>query len=177
MLVFSASDSHIGAGCRLPGNSSSSSKLWDLLLHGRSGQCRSPSSRINVDGFYHPDPDRLGSAHTTGGYFINEDLRAFDNAFFGINNIEATYMDPQQRKPLEVVYESMEGAGICLEDVSGANVGIYAGNYTTDFTFMQDKDAEKFHRYSATGMGNTILANRISHVFNLHGPSLVLDTA
>lgn len=33
------------------------------------------------------------------------------------------------------------------------------------------------NRYSATGLGTTILSNRISHVFNLLGPSLVIDTA
>ena len=164
-------------GCRLPGDASSPSKLWDLVREGRSGQGRFPQSRINIDGFYHPDPERPGSAHTIGGYFINEDLRNFDNTFFGINNIEAVYLDPQQRKLLEVVYESLESAGVRLEDVSGANVGCYAGNYTTDYTFLQGKDPENFHRYSATGMGNTILANRISHVFNLQGPSFVLDTA
>lgn len=42
---------------------------------------------------------------------------------------------------------------------------------------MQSKDPELFHRYSATGMGVAILANRISNVFNLKGPSFVLDTA
>lgn len=28
------------------------------------------------------------------GYFIHEDLRKFENGFFGINNVEATYLDP-----------------------------------------------------------------------------------
>lgn len=34
-------------------------------------------------------------------------------------------MDPQQRKLLEVVFESFESAGVTLDDVSGANVGCY----------------------------------------------------
>lgn len=34
-------------------------------------------------------------------------------------------MDPQQRKLLEVVFESFENAGVTLDDVSGANVGCY----------------------------------------------------
>lgn len=42
---------------------------------------------------------------------------------------------------------------------------------------MQTKNVDEMHGYSATGMGTTILANRISHAFNLLGPSLVLDTA
>ncbi|KAI0886290.1 ketoacyl-synt-domain-containing protein [Annulohypoxylon maeteangense] len=42
---------------------------------------------------------------------------------------------------------------------------------------MQFKDSEYAHRYTATGLGTTILANRISHVFNLQSPSSVIDTA
>lgn len=101
----------------------------------------------------------------------------FENSFFGINNLEAKYMDPQQRKLLEVVYECFESAGASLQELSDANVGCYVANFTTDYQTIQSKDPEYYHRYSATGMGPTILANRISHVFNLRGPSLVLDTA
>lgn len=162
------------AGCRLPGGASSASKLWDLLKQAKSAQGRFPPSRFNIDGFYHPDSDRPGSLSTAGGYFIDEDIRAFENAFFGINNLEATYMDPQQRKLLEVVFECFENAGQSLEMLSGSNVGCYVGNFVTDFITMQLKDAEYTHRYSATGLGTTILANRISHVFNLKGPRYVI---
>lgn len=86
-------------------------------------------------------------------------------------------MDPQQRKLLEVVYECCENAGLPLEKLSGANVGCYVANFTSDYQLSQVKDPDSFHRYSATGMGLTILANRLSHVFDLRGPSMVLDTA
>ena len=86
-------------------------------------------------------------------------------------------MDPQQRKLLEVVYECLESAGIPQERVSGTKTGCYVANFTHDFLVMQSKDADYMHRYSATGMASSILANRISHVFDLRGPSVVLDTA
>ncbi|KIX10093.1 uncharacterized protein Z518_01174 [Rhinocladiella mackenziei CBS 650.93] len=168
----------IGIGCRLPGGVNSASKLWDFLRDGKSGQCKVPPDRFNVDAFYHPKGlGRPGSMHTVGGYFLQEDPRDFEPEFFGINPLEATQMDPQQRKLLEVVFEAFESAGATLEDVSGANIGCYVGNFTYDFQVMQSRDAEYLHRYSATGMGATILGNRISHTFNLKGPSLVLDTA
>ena len=86
-------------------------------------------------------------------------------------------MDPQQRQLLEVVYECLESAGATLDNVSGANIGCYVANFAFDFMTIQGKDPDTYHRYSATGFGPTILANRISHCFNLRGPSLVLDTA
>lgn len=158
-------------GCRLPGGVNSSSKFWELLEQEKTGKCKIPPTRFNVDAFYHPDGvDRPGSMNTQGGYFLEEDPRLFDPGFFGISPLEATYMDPQQRKLLEVVYEAFESAGASLEDVSGSNVGCYVGNFTVDFQVMQTRDPEYLHRYSATGMGTTILANRINHVFNLKGP-------
>ncbi|KFA53738.1 hypothetical protein S40293_01625 [Stachybotrys chartarum IBT 40293] len=167
-----------GMACRLPGDSSSPSEFWKLLTQGKSANCEVPRSRFNVDGFYHPDGmDRPGSVVTRGGYFLGEDIRGFENSFFGINNLEATYMDPQQRKLLEVAYECLENAGIPLEQASGSNTGCYVGNFTFDYMVMQTKESEYMNRYSATGLGTTILGNRISHVFNLQGPSLVLDTA
>lgn len=86
-------------------------------------------------------------------------------------------MDPQQRQLLEVVYECFENAGATLENLSGSNTGCYVANFTTDFVTVQAKGPELYHHYSATGFGPTILANRISHAFNLQGPSLVVDTA
>lgn len=165
------------AGCRLPGNASSASELWDALAAGRSGHCNVPNSRYNASAFYHLDNGRPGSINSTTGYFIEEDIRNFENAFFGINNVEALSMDSQQRKLLEVVYESLESAGLSLESISGQNIGCYVGNFALDHIVMQLQDPEYVTRYTATGATPNILANRISHAFNIKGPSFVLDTA
>ena len=141
-----------------------------MLIQQRSGQCKVPKERFNIDGYYHPEGDRAGAMISKGGYFLNEDVRQFENTFFGINNLEATYMDPQQRKLLEVVYECFESSGTSLEDVAGSNVGVYVGNFTVDFQTMQTRDPEYLHRYSATGSGTAILANRLSYIFDLRGP-------
>lgn len=86
-------------------------------------------------------------------------------------------MDPQQRKLLEVTYEALENAGIPLEEVHGTNTGVYVGNFTNDYLNMQYKDPEYSSRYTATGTGLAVLANRITHCFDLRGPSHVIDTA
>ncbi|TGJ85285.1 hypothetical protein E0Z10_g3506 [Xylaria hypoxylon] len=167
----------VGMGCRLPGQVSSPSDLWHLLIQNKSGHCAVPKMRYNAEGFYHPNADRPGSINSTGGYFLQEDPRLFENAFFGINNLEASSMNAQQRKLLEVVYESFESGGVPLAKVRGSKTGVYVGNFTNDHMIMQYKDPEYFSRYSATGSGPTILSNRITHCFDLRGPSVVLDTA
>ncbi|KAI1120200.1 polyketide synthase [Nemania abortiva] len=167
----------VSMACRLPGDIHSPSDLWKFLDQNKSAQGKVPPERFNIDGFYHQDGSRAGVMDADGGYFLNEDVRLFDNAFFGINAMEATYMDPQQRKLLEVVYECFETTGLSMSDVSGANIGVFVGNFTVDYQTMQTRDPDYMHRYNATGSGTAILSNRISHVFNLQGPSMTIDTA
>lgn len=144
LIVFvNCNNIYLPSACRLPGEVSSPREFWDLISNGRSAQCKVPKSRFNVDGFYHPQGmDRPGSMITEGGYFLDDDVREFENSFFGINNLEAKYMDPQQRKMLEVVYECMENAGIPLDQASGSNTGCYVGNFTVDYMVMQLKDPD-----------------------------------
>ncbi|OTA57978.1 polyketide synthase [Hypoxylon sp. EC38] len=163
--------------CRLPGDIRSPSDLWDFLANKQSAQGPVPRERFNIDAFYHCDGTRAGVMDANGGYFLSEDVRLFQNGFFGINAMEATYMDPQQRKLLEIVFECFESAGLSMEDVSGANTGVFVGNFTVDYQTMQTRDSDYMHRYSASGSGTAIMSNRISHAFNLQGPSMTIDTA
>lgn len=103
----------VGMACRLPGDIESPSDLWDFIVQQKSASGSVPPERYNIDGFYHPDGgNRSGLTDVPGGYFINDDLRKFDNGFFGMNNVEATYLDPQQRKLLEISYECLQSAGV-----------------------------------------------------------------
>lgn len=54
----------IGIGLRFPGDGSDPEKFWKMLLDARSARSEIPESRYSVDGFYHPDPDRLGVMST-----------------------------------------------------------------------------------------------------------------
>lgn len=42
---------------------------------------------------------------------------------------------------------------------------------------MFARDPEALAKYQASGTGPAMLANRLSWFFNLHGPSIALDTA
>jgi acyl transferase domain-containing protein len=165
-------------GCHLPGNVRSASDFWDMMMSSRSGQTpKVPKSRFNIDAHIHANNDRPGSFNVLGGYFLDETLREFDPSFFGITPIEAMWMDPQQRKLLEVVYESLESAGVTLEDIAGTKTAVFAACFAADFQQMCFKEPAFRHSLAATGVDPGILSNRISHVFNLRGPSIVVNTA
>ncbi|CAK1361377.1 Lovastatin diketide synthase LovF [Cercospora beticola] len=166
----------IGMGCRFPGDSNTPDEFWNMLLEKRNGFSRPPPSRFNIEGF-HSKKKRPGSIRPEGACFVSDTIYDFDSPFFGITKSEAEAMDPQQRKLLETVYEALEQGGITLERVSGSKTGVYVGNFNYDYGVQNLRDADYPRDYSMTGQGVTILANRISYVFNLTGPSVTLDTA
>ena len=52
-----------------------------------------------------------------------------------------------------------------------------SGAMNNDYGFMFNGKMTKTDNYTATGISNTVLASRLSYVFNLTGPCMVLDTA
>jgi acyl transferase domain-containing protein len=124
----------INEACRLPGGIDSASSFWDMLVEGRDGQSiRVPESRFNIDAYFHENLERPGSINVKGGYFLNGDPSDFDPTAFGMTPIEAQWLDPQQRKIIEVVYECFESAGVPLDAVSGTNTAVFIGSFTSDY--------------------------------------------
>jgi acyl transferase domain-containing protein len=122
------------AACRLPGNVDSESSFWDMLVEKRTGQTpKVPSSRFNIDAHLHENLERPGSFNVEGGYFLNGQPEDFDPGFFNMTPIEAQWLDPQQRRILEVSYEALVSAGLTLESVSGSNTAVFIGSFTADY--------------------------------------------
>ena len=167
----------VGSGCRFPGDATSPSKLWDLLLHPRDVSKKVPDTRFNPDGFYHISGKHHGATNVSQSYFLEDDPRLFDFVFFNIAPREAEAIDPQQRLLLETVYEGMESAGYSLEYLQGTQTSCYVGLMTADYTDTQARDPEFFSQYMATGTSRSLISNRLSYFFDWHGPSMTVDTA
>ncbi|KAI2467435.1 putative polyketide synthase [Annulohypoxylon bovei var. microspora] len=167
----------IGMGCRYPAGANSPEALWSVVAEGRDGWTEVPPDRFNGDSFYHPDPDAPGSINQKGGHFINQSIAAFDAAFFGISSVEAEALDPQQRVVLETSWEAVENAGIPMQRFRGSDTGIFVAMFGHDYEQIAHKDPLSFTRYHNTGIARPLLANRVSYVFDLQGPSIMLDTA
>lgn len=106
----------------------------------------------------------------------------FDAEFFGFSPKDAAILDPQHRKFLEVAWEAMEQAGHMPENLSGP-VGVYAGcgmgsyfyfNICSNSDLVDDVGMFLLRH---TGNDKDFLSTRVSHVFDLKGPSINLQTA
>ena len=167
----------VGSGCRFPGRANNPSQLWELLKSPRDLVTKVPKSRFNVDAFYHPDGSFHGRTNARFGYFLDQDPYAFDPAFFSIPPNEVDTIDPQQRLLLEVVYDGLVSAGQRLEDLRGSSTAVYVGMMQRDFLDSQNYDLDALNIYAATGTAASMLSNRVSYVFDWHGPSMTFDTA
>ncbi|KAI1172560.1 hypothetical protein F4777DRAFT_561071 [Nemania sp. FL0916] len=167
----------IGMGCRYPGGAHNPEELWDLVAAGRDTWSEVPKDRFNAEAFYHPDPDAPEAVGQKGGHFLDQALAEFDPGFFDISAPEAEIVDPLQRVVLETAWEAVENACIPMEKLRGSKTAVYVAMFGHDAEQLAHKDAMGFNRYHYYGVTRTMLANRLSYLFDLHGPSVVLDTA
>lgn len=162
--------------CRLPGGAENPESLWSMLAEGRDGWQEVPKDRWDWKSFYHKDPETKEAMNFSHGYFIDQDVSAFDTQFFGIPAAEATGVDPQQRIALELTYEAFEHAGIPIETLRGSDTSVHMAMFARDYDRMGYKDGPQIHKAHILGAGDAILSNRISYVFDLKGSSNTLDT-
>lgn len=114
---------------------------------------------------------------TKGGHFLSQDPYAFDAAFFSITAAEAAAMDPKQRIAMEVVYEALENAGKPLHRVAGSQTACYIGSSMSDYRDAVVRDFGNMPKYHILGTSEEMISNRVSHFFDIHGPSATVQTA
>ncbi|KAK4121887.1 polyketide synthase [Parathielavia appendiculata] len=167
----------IGMSCRLPGNVSTVEDFWQMMSRAQCGWSEIPGERFNTEAYHHPNPAKKGCFNAKGGYFLSQDPALFDAPFFNLTRPEAEAMDPQQRLLLESTYEALENAGIPKESLIGRKVGVFVGGAASDYGLGTLRDLDNTPMFDATGNHQSILAGRISHFFDLRGPSVSVDTA
>ena len=165
----------IGASCRFPG-APNLDAFWELLTSGRDAISEVDATRWSTRFYYHPTRGEPAKTYTWAAGLIS-DVDLFEPAFFGISPREAAQMDPQQRLLLELAWHAFEDAGIPAATLAGSTMGVYIGASSTDYRDLRLSDPASCDSHFMTGGTLSILANRISHVFDLRGPSLTVDTA
>ncbi|HEX5497251.1 MAG TPA: beta-ketoacyl synthase N-terminal-like domain-containing protein, partial [Mycobacteriales bacterium] len=90
---------------------------------------------------------------------------------------EARAMDPQQRLMLELVWEALEDARIVPGALAATRTGVFVGAMNFDYaTLVYRHGIRDITAHTATGLHRSIIANRVSYLLGLHGPSLAVDT-
>jgi acyl transferase domain-containing protein/acyl carrier protein len=164
----------IGVAGRFP-QAANVEEFWQLLEQGADCVTEIPRSRWQLERFFDEDRAAEETSYSKWGAFI-EDVDKFDAEFFNLSDLEAAYLDPQERIFLEVVWELLESAGYTrarLRDSFAGDVGLFAGAMY-----------QQYRNFHFAGAANAIISassyssmvNRVSHFFDLRGPSVAIDT-
>ena len=128
--------------------------------------------------YLHRDPRNAAVLRETTrwGTFL-DDLPGFDAEFFGVSPREAELMDPQQRLALEVSWEALEHAGISPRSLAGTDTAVLMGVNSDDYGKLLMEDLAGIEAWTGIGTSLCGVANRVSHLLDLRGPSVALDAA
>ncbi|MCK9923148.1 acyltransferase domain-containing protein, partial [Frankia sp. AgPm24] len=162
----------IGLACRLPG-AASPEAFWRLLVDEVEAVGDIPAARVAPAG---PLPARASGGWPLRGGFLAE-VDTFDADFFGISAREAASLDPQQRLALELAWEVLEDTRSQPPAAPVGPVGVYLGAIADDYARLALGQGEAaVGPHTLTGQSRGLLANRVSYLLGLSGPSLVVDS-
>ncbi|UJR87254.1 Hypothetical protein I5071_460 (plasmid) [Sandaracinus amylolyticus] len=157
----------IGIAGRYPG-AREPRMLHRLVAEGRSEIRLAPEGRLG--------PEAGSPIH---GAFL-DDIARFDARLFGITPHEAARMAPEERLFLETVWELLEDAAYTREalraqaDARDGAIGVFVGTTYSNYGRFAHEASDRGRLALASLY---IVPNRVSHWFDLDGPSLAIDTA
>lgn len=156
-------------------------EYWQNLRDGKDCITEVPKERWDWRDYFSEDRSQIGHHFSKWGGFI-EGVDEFDPFFFNMSPREAEYTDPQERLFLQHAWMAVEDAGytraglqVAEEQDLAGQVGVYVGVMYGEYQLF---GAEASLRGNRMGFAVSLasIANRVSYVLNLHGPSMTLDT-
>ncbi|GGE20830.1 Acyl transferase domain-containing protein [Gemmobacter megaterium] len=178
-VIFSETDiAIVGMAAHLP-DAETVGQYWHNLRTGLESIRHLNAEELLANG---ESPARMRARNFVPAAVVLDRFDHFDADFFGLSPKEAAIMDPQHRQFLEVAWEALEDAGHPPETFAG-QVGVFAGcgmgsyfyfNVCSNPDLMQNTGMFLLRH---TGNDKDFLSTRVSHVFDLRGPSLTIQTA
>uniref|UniRef100_UPI00114CA987 non-ribosomal peptide synthetase n=1 Tax=Streptomyces sparsogenes TaxID=67365 RepID=UPI00114CA987 len=164
----------IGLAGRYP-SATTPDELWSNVVEGRNCVREVPADRWRAEEHYHPD-GRDGRSYSKWGGWL-DDVDKFDPLLFQISPSDAEEMDPQERLFLETVWATIEDAGYRPRGLGAGNpVGVFAGVMNNDYEWLAGQSSA-FGVHTNARSAHWSIANRVSYVLDLRGPSLTVDSA
>nr|QLG04867.1 PulF [Streptomyces sp.] len=170
----------VGLAGRYPG-ASNVREFWRNLADGTNSVTEIPADRWDHGRYYDADKNAAGKTYAKWGGFL-DGADHFDALFFNISPREAEFMDPQERLFLECVQETFQDAGYTRSELSRyradgleGNVGVFVGVMYEEYQLYGAQEQARGRNIALSGNPSSI-ANRVSYFFDLHGPSMAVDT-
>ncbi|WP_160717044.1 SDR family NAD(P)-dependent oxidoreductase [Chitinophaga solisilvae] len=155
-------------------------ELWTHLTQGDNCITTVPGHRWNDSLVRNLGDNALlqPGANHYGGFL--QEVDRFDHHLFGIPVARVQEMSPEIRLFLETVWETFENAGYprqrlkALQDGASAGVGVFVSNMYNQYAWNMPALEQAVLTSNGTDWQ---IANRVSHFFNLTGPSIAVNSA
>ena len=168
----------VGMAAHVPG-ASSIEQYWANLRDGVESIRRLSEDELLEAG---EAPGRIRDKNYVPAAAPLDSFEWFDGEFFGFSPKDSAILDPQHRQFLEVVWEAFENAGHPPEKFDG-RIGVWAGCGMGSYFYFNicsnpDLVANTgMFLLRHTGNDKDFMSTRVSHIFDLKGPSLSIQTA
>ncbi|EGD45657.1 Mycocerosate synthase., 6-deoxyerythronolide-B synthase [Ruminiclostridium papyrosolvens DSM 2782] len=149
--------------------------FWKHIVDSKDLISEIPMSHWDYQPWFDENRHADNKTYSKWGSFI-EDVDKFDPLFFDISPRQATWMDPQVRILLEVVYGVLEDAGY-INQIKGSKTGMYTGVCFQEYWDEIVRKRIPITSYEHVSSSMSTLSAHISYTFDLHGPSIPLDNA
>ena len=165
----------IGVSCRFP-DAENYNDFWGNIVNHRDSITKVSAAKYHA---VESSRESLWSSDANESRWAGlvNNVEGFDNHFFGVIPKVAQTMDPQQRIMLELTWSCLEDAGIPPSSLRGKKIGVIIGVFNNDYKELQENANTPIEAHHSTGTATSIIANRISHFYDFHGPSIAIDTA
>ncbi|QQP96966.1 SDR family NAD(P)-dependent oxidoreductase [Lysobacter enzymogenes] len=155
--------------------------FWRNLSGGVDCVTEVPPERWDWREYYSADRSVDGAHYSKWGGFI-EGVDEFDPLFFNIPPVDAEFIDPQERLFLQHAWMAVEDAGytraaLQIPSDTGlpGEVGVYVGVMYGEYQLFGAEASLQGPRVGVP-VSYASIANRVSYLLNLHGPSMTLDS-
>ncbi|KZL09104.1 Polyketide synthase PksN [Pseudovibrio axinellae] len=140
--------------------------FWKMVRDGLTATPRVPVERWQ-DADHH-------DAQLRGTYL--DDAFVLNAALHDLSPAEAEAADPQLRMVLRLVRTCLQDAGLALRDVKGKRVGVFMGARPANYFALTPEGADRLAPDLFLGSDEAMIAGRIAHNLDLHGPAVVVNT-
>ena len=152
----------IGMAAMLPG-ADNINELWNNIINCRDSVEELPDTYLDKSKLYSLEKEKGKTYCKWGGILKNKD--DFDGEIFKIYPKEVEAMNYHQKLILKQGLKAIKNAGYDPKKLYGEKIGVYIGAEPTT------RKNESF-----TGDSDAIIASRLSYIFNLTGPTMVINT-
>lgn len=173
----------VGMAGRFPG-ANNVSAFWDNLRRGKESIVTLSEQQLRDAGI---SDKALANPSYVRRAPIVDGVDEFDADFFGFPPLVARSLDPQHRLFLQCAWHALEDAGVDPARYDGS-IGVYGTSSPSGYLLHNLLSHQDPNAVLAEGLNwdqlsmflqndKDFLATRISHQFNLRGPSLAVQTA